>query len=137
LVEDLRRFEPPWIKVGRLCRHVCFLRSEGRLAEARRVEETDLADALAEVRQAHEPEPEVEARLALLRSEADRRVADAVAYAEVLVPMLAERLKALVPLAGSPTIAPPRKPRVEAPGDSRGIADFIDEMLVQDRAHSR
>jgi hypothetical protein len=68
----------------------------------------------------------------------EERVAEAVAYAEILVPMLAERLTGFSP--ASPPLAgnrPQRTPRMIAPSESLGIADFIDEMLAQDRAGIR
>ncbi len=107
------------------------------MGDARRVEETELAAALAEAHQGPEPESEIQARFASLRDEAERRVAEAIAYAEVLVPMLADRLRGLpAPNAASP-LSPPARSRVDAPGEARGIADFIDELPAQDTVRSR
>jgi len=53
-------------------------------------------------------------------------VAEAIVFAEVLVPMLARRL-AVQPPAPHLRAAPPA-PRT-GPAEARGIADFIDEML--------
>ena len=60
-------------------------------------------------------------------------VADAVAFAEIIVPMLAERLGALAPLAAARERPVPRPARPAAPVEPRGIADFIDDMLTQER----
>ncbi len=117
---------------------MCFLRSEGREAEAREIEETELAAAVVDARRVSESDAEADALLRALRAEEERRVADAVAFAEVLMPMLAERLRPH-PQAGAraPEIARQRKLNAEKSGESRGIADFIDDMLAQDRAGFR
>jgi hypothetical protein len=63
------------------------------------------------------------------------RVADAVAFAEILVPRLAERLSgAHAPRPHAPSI-PPAQRGIHSANDAgaRGIADFIDEMLAQDQ----
>jgi hypothetical protein len=136
LVDSSRTLEPPWNEVGALYRRVWVLRSRGRAAEARRIEETELAAALARVREAAEAGTDAEARIAAIRSEEGERVAAAVAFAEILAPMLAERLGALTPAL---RLAPPTASQTRAPkptDEDRGIADFIEEMLVQDRAGS-
>lgn len=103
--------------------------------EAQRLEDTEFAAAAAQAREAFGHGPEADARLdALLVAERDR-VAAAVAFAEVLAPMLSERLCALAPvrrLAGNVPV--PDAPETRRLGEARGIADFIEEMLAQDRA---
>jgi hypothetical protein len=137
LAESLRRFEPSWIKVGQVHRRVCFLRLEGREAEAREIEGRELEPAVVEARKTSESESEADAVLRALTSEDENRVAEAIAFAEVLVPMLSERLS----LQSHPSGVPTRSPRQNRPaagglGESRGIADFIDEMLAQQRTGS-
>jgi hypothetical protein len=138
LAESLRRFEPSWIKVGRVHRRLCFLRSEGRADEARDLESGELAAAVADARRASESDAEADGLLRALFAEGEERVADAVAFAEVLVPMLAHEMR---PPAASMALATDhprqRKPGAEKPGGPREIADFIDEMLAQEHAGSR
>jgi hypothetical protein len=118
--------------MGRIYRRVCFLRAEGRAAEALNLEQTELAAAEAEAFGADGPDSRLEAFLAT----EEERVADAVAFAEVLVPALAERLEVLRAASPRPGAPAPRAPRPAAPGAEHGIADFIDEMLEQERARS-
>jgi hypothetical protein len=136
LVDSPHTLEPPWTEVGGIYRRVCILKSTGRPAEARRIEETELDAALAGVRQAAEGRAETEARIAAVMAAESERVAAAVTLAEILAPMLAERLGAAAP-AAKRAAEPPEKTRARRAADEdRGIADFIEEMLVQDRAAS-
>jgi len=121
--------------VRRICRRVWLLRSEGRGGEAQRVEETELAAAAAQVREISESGPEADARLKALWAEEGERVAAAMALAEILAPMLSDRLGAMAPVRVPAPV--PERPEAATPGEARGIADFIDEMLAQDRAGSR
>jgi hypothetical protein len=135
LSEALHRFEPPWIEVGRVYRRICFLRSEGLAVDAQHVEETEFAQATARARESSVSEFEADSILKSLLAEEEERVAEAVAFAEVLVPMLSKRLSGLAPL---PPAAPAlRRPRVPAHDETRGIADFIDDMLAQERSGPR
>jgi hypothetical protein len=135
LAEALHRFEPPWIEVGRVYRRICFLRLEGRGTEAQVIEETEFAEAAAKARGASGDEFEADSILRGIRAEEEERVAGAIAFAEVLVPMLERRVPALAP---APPAAPaPRRAPPPATGESRGIADFIDDMLAQERAGPR
>lgn len=133
LTEVLHRFDPPWIEVGRIYRRICFLRSEGMAGEAQAVQETEFAEASARARKLFSSESEAESLLREMMAEEEGRVAEAIAFAEVLVPMLARRL-GVHPPAPHPRAAPPA-PRT-GPAQARGIADFIDEMLAQDRLGS-
>jgi len=134
LAEALYRFDPPWIKMGRIYRRVCFLRSEGRAVDARQLAETELAQAKEEILASGDPQ--ARSRLDAFFSEEEERVAGAIACVELLMPELSDRIAALKP---DPAAAPPaRRPAPPAnPGAERGIADFIDEMLAQDRARPR
>jgi hypothetical protein len=137
LVDTLRTLEPPWTEVRAICRRICLLRSQGRQTEAQRVEEAELAAAAAQAEDS-DAGPLAEARVKALMAEEAERVAAAIAFADLLAPMLAERLGALAPLRERAAANPrPDVPRPGPAGESRGIADFIDEMLAQDRAGSR
>lgn len=61
----------------------------------------------------------------------------AIAFAEVLAPMLSERLGAAAPARAASGSRAGFSPVPKLPGGERGIADYIDEMLAQDRAASR
>ncbi len=120
--------------MGQVHRRVCFLRLEGRETEAREIEGRELGPAVIEARKTSESESEADAVLRALTSEDEERVADAIAFAEVLVPMLSERLSLQSPPSGPPTKGPRQnRPIAGDLGGSRGIADFIDEMLAQQR----
>jgi hypothetical protein len=99
------------------------------------IEETEFAEAAAKARGASGDELEADSILRGIRAEEEERVAGAIAFAEVLVPMLERRVPALAP-APAPAPAPRRAP-LPATGEPRGIADFIDDMLAQERAGPR
>jgi hypothetical protein len=115
---------------------MCFLRSEGLAVEAQVLEETEFAAAEARAREVSGNEFEADSILKTLLAEEQERVSEAVAFAEVLVPMLVKRLSGLValPSAASPA---PRAAKMPAHDESRGIADFIEDMLAQERTASR
>jgi len=136
LSEALLRFEPPWIEVGRVYRRICFLRFEGMASEAQAIEDTEFAEAAAKARRASGSEFEADSVLNALLADERERVAEAVAFAEVLVPMRSRSLPGLAPSAAAPPAAP-RRARMPAHDASRGIADFIDDMLAQERAGPR
>lgn len=133
----LHRFDPPWIEVGRVYRRICFLRSEGLTGEARIIEETEFAEATARARGQFDSESAADSLLRQLMAEEEERVAEAVAFAEVLVPILARRIS-IHPPEQQRAAAPEVRARARAaPGEARGVADFIDDMLAQDRLASR
>jgi hypothetical protein len=91
------------------------LRAEGLPGEAERLEETEFAEATAKAREGTQSEFEAES------------------FAEILVPMLAERLAANAgPIRAAAHVV--KRERVGAPAAARDIADFIDDMLSQDRS---
>jgi hypothetical protein len=133
LAESLHRFDPPWIEVGRVYRRICFLRSEGLAREARLAEESEFAQAAAKARDLAASESEADSLLRALMSEEEERVAEAVAFAEVLVPVLARRLSENPPAARQPAIVrTPRRPAAEAPDAVRGIDTVIQKRLADD-----
>jgi hypothetical protein len=115
---------------------MCFLRFEGMESEAQVVEETEFAEAAARARRSAASDFEADSLLSALLADERERVAGAVAFAEVLVPLLSRGLPGLSPPAAA---APPatRRARMPARDESRGIADFIDDMLAQERAGPR
>jgi hypothetical protein len=133
LAEALHRFDPPWIEVGRIYRRICFLRCEGLTTEAQVVEQTEFAEAARRARQASESEDEADSLLKTLLAEEGARVAEAIAFAEVLVPVLAKRLAALIPSPRALLAAPAPRERKPGRDENRSVADFIDDMLAQER----
>jgi hypothetical protein len=136
--------------VRRIYRRVCILRVKGQPEEAAALEASELEPALSTAR-AVGPEECDEA--AVFAAE-DERMSTAVALAELLTPLLAERLRAELgaptgpamdsdsaparaltnPVApepdrmpGSPSAAPVVTPSARP----ASIADFIDGMLIQ------
>jgi hypothetical protein len=101
------------------------------------MEGTELAAAAAEARVACEADADGDTRLRALYAEEGERVAEAIALAEVLIPALSERLTSLGAVQAPAAVAPRRTDIRGTAADEPGIADFIDEMLAQDRAHSR
>jgi hypothetical protein len=110
------------------------LRCEGLTAEAQVIEQTEFAEASARARAASESKEEADSLLSTLLREEGARVAEAIAFAEVLVPVLAKRLAALIPSPRAP-LAAAAAPRGRKPGrdENRSVADFIDDMLAQER----
>ena len=89
--------------------------------------------ALAAMRERSGAEPENEERLQTMRAVEEDRVVNATALAELLVPLLAERfgLRPVAPEAPRPA---PRPAKGMAPAAVPSVADFIDDMLAQERA---
>lgn len=141
----------------RLYRRICVLRATGETTAADHLESGDFARAVAAVSAAttsstlsavpsdHVPENESwQARLAAERS----RIEDAQLLAELLVPLLTERLAdslsanlALAGEIGANGAAAARKARASrarpTPSAPLEIADFIEGMLAQERAEVR
>jgi hypothetical protein len=112
---------------------MCFLRFEGMAREAQAIEDTEFAEASAKARSSSASEFEAESVMKTLLADERERVAEAVAFAEVLVPLLSRSLPGLATSAAAAP-AVPRRARLPADDESRGIADFIDDMLAQERA---
>ncbi len=101
------------------------------------MEDNELAAAAAQARGASGSGPEADVRLKALMAWESERVAAAIAFAEVLAPMLSDRLRELAPARAPAGDSHPGRREARASGEARGIADYIDEMLAQDRAASR
>jgi hypothetical protein len=135
LAYTLLPLEAPWTEARRICRRVWLLRSKGLIAEAQRIEDTELA--AVQVRAVPGGGLEADARFKALMTEERERMDAAVAFAEVLAPMLSERLRVFAPERGRTGMSPAPERKEPGPGgEARGIADYIDEMLAQDRAGS-
>lgn len=129
-----------WSAVTRVCRRICLLRSTGEDAAAR-VQSAELARLLSSV----PPAADVASRVDAIFATEEKRLADAQVLAEVLAPLIAEQLRARPPALSAPSRrASPapvdlaektaaRPPRSAAPN----IADFIDDMLAQERPARR
>lgn len=124
-----------------------MLRASGRPAEALDLEIDELRKAMAEARLASGGDEETEA--AVLAQEHER-VANATVIAELMAPMLAERLRAQMPSAAVSTSAavsrnpPPTSSPAAAPVQNKmppanapSIADLLDGMLAQSPSLAR
>ena len=132
MAEALHRFDPPWLLVGRIYRRICFLRFEGLSAEASKMEFTELKEAVDAAKASGPTVDEADTILKTLLEEEGERVSEAIAFAEVLIPMLGDRIPASRSREPFPPVARPVRFAGPDPA-SRGIADFIDDMLAQDR----
>lgn len=135
--EALPWHDAPWTEVARLVRQLCVLRLEARPSAALELERGELARAISSARESTASSVEAEQRLAGVWQREAARVADAVVLAELLAPRLAGLLPVVAPGEGS-RLAP--QPKAAPPRPKRGgetIADFIDEMLVQERTGRR
>ncbi|MBX3738674.1 MAG: hypothetical protein KF715_18410 [Candidatus Didemnitutus sp.] len=110
------------------------------MAEADRLERTDLAAAIAAMRAAHGDTAVSQAEIDRIFAAESARAAEAVIIADLLIQQLAGRWP-------TPAHATPRaaavpggsRPAAETapPGGSLEIADFLDAMLAGDRAVRR
>jgi hypothetical protein len=120
-------------------RRICVLRATGEALAASCLETGELSRALAEATVAGVPEDSWPARFAA----EEKRVADAGLLAELLVPLLAERLHwpASPATAGLSAVlnAFPAKSAVRPdPGaPPPNVADLIEGMLAQERGEHR
>jgi hypothetical protein len=113
------------------------LRANGHNVEAARLQSAELTRTLDAARGATGTHAEVESRLHALFAVEEERVLNATVIAELLVPMLAARLCLAAPVpaplvaAAAPAAAKPVR------AGTPTIADFIDDMLDQERAPPR
>lgn len=122
----------------RLCRRIAVLSESGEHEEAEQVRAGELATALLALRTtAGVTAAEIDRELASIFAAEQERVAHAAVLAEMLAPLLRDRLAAsaatIVPHPALPSETSPAL--TAAPRASSGdITDFIDEMLAQERA---
>lgn len=137
----------PWDEVAQIYRQVCLLRLQGRGAEAAQLYAGKFSEALDVIEQFAGPGPVTEARVQSLLAAEDERVAQASVLAELLTPLLVERLREIFlpdraqplseksPAVDSPAGAPANFPGVKpAHSSAPTIADFIEGMLAQERS---
>lgn len=139
-------FPPPpatWNDVARLVRRVCVLRERGEMDAAENLRTGALASLITSLKHAADVPASVDHRIEAIYVTEQERVANASALAELLLPLLTDSAPLFGTLAeakpqaaamhspppGIPT-PPPAKP-VRRPGD---IADFLDDMIAQERA---
>lgn len=141
LPEPLHLFSEtsPWNDVRRIYRRMCVLRATGKNDEAARLENQDLARALAEARIATNNSEEE----AVVFAQEVERVANAAVLAELIAPMVAEQVRAASPRIPAPSNNPAAPPAEQIPKAARPhqdavptIADMLDGMLAQEPARS-
>jgi hypothetical protein len=136
--ENLPDQNAAWREATRICRRICVLREQGKQAEA----EAMMAHELAGVRMillGVGDVSAVETRMAAIFAREEERVADATVLAELLAPTLCAALAASTRSGGAVKTSTlsshlPAPKQIVARGGTGDIADFIDEMLAQDRA---
>ena len=121
-----------------LYRRICLLRGTGQVAEAVRLEESELPAAVAATQAAGADEAAISSLCQAERA----RVADLQDLAEILAPMLAKTLGAAIGLATKPAAAVVSSITARAAASKAvtkatvvpSVADLIDSMLAQERA---
>lgn len=121
-----------------------MLRERGQTVEAGRLETQELPGLLEALHSDTETAESVAARVADIFARESERVADAAVLAELLAPLLRQTAFVDTPLARAVEAATPSVPdatveTVAAPARPRpgNIADFIDEMIAQERPPDR
>lgn len=122
----------PWRELGEIYRRICSLRTQGRETDALALEQGGFVAALKAVRVHSTPGPETEERLQTVLAAEESRVADADALADLLMPLLVKHLRN-APLAAAP-VPQSRPAKTSAAAEAPSVADFIDDMLAQERA---
>jgi len=126
----------PWSEAGILCRRICLLRLRGQREEAASLEATELARTVEAIRRSPGIATDCDQKLEALFAREEERVATASVVAEILLPLLDDSRPA------AKDVRPVRSSRAErtlprvASATPLGIADFIDEMIQQERAAS-
>jgi hypothetical protein len=125
-----------------MCRRVCVLRERGHPDDAERLRAGELMAMVAAIRTPAESDAAVSERLNAIFAQEAERVANAAVLAELLAPSLLEKLQ---PQPGaepnttraSPSIAPPLPVEKTVAPRAGSIADFIDEMIAQEKPPAR
>jgi hypothetical protein len=128
-----------WNEVRVLYRRICLLRVCGHGADAAPIE-SEVSKTVAAIRELPEGKGNYDEKLRALFAVEEDRVASASVLAEILLPMLRELADAETRRFAHASLAHParasdtrqQRGSVVAPG----IADFIDEMLQQERVSS-
>ena len=121
-----------------------MLRERGQTDEAEQLHRGSLQEMLAAVRGPEDTDATLHEKLNAIFAVETERVANAAVLAELLAPLLTDRVAAAssahaaVVSAAAPSMAappPPSPPKPERRAAS--IADFIDEMIAQDKPPER
>lgn len=135
----------PVAGIVRCIRRICLLREQGSFAEAKHLEQSELADAIRDVRLVQGVDALPESELHSLFVQEEKRVADAVVLSALLIPELVKSFPSSSsnpPLAQAGSASPfaqnsaipfPRPPSAAASGVTPGIADMLDSMLSSER----
>jgi len=126
--------------LSRLVRQICLLREQGDPAGAARLQEKDLATAVADMRQAHGAAALPDDALAALFAREAQRVSEALLTAELMVARLAELwspLPAVVRTASGPAGSASARSLPAAPAGPPAITDLLDAMLAAERTSTR
>ena len=129
---------PAATTLRQLYRRICLLRGTGQIAEAARLEETELPAVVAASQAAGADEAAIRSLYQAERT----RVADLQDLAEILAPMLAKTLAGAIGLATKPAAAVVSSITARAAANKAvtkttvvpSVADLIDSMLAQERA---
>ena len=147
LNESVSNFPAPaiaWSDIARVCRRVCMLRERGQSVDAEQLRAGELMAMVSAVRTPTDTDATVTERLNAIFAVESERVANAAVLAELLVPTLLDKLPvqsrhaSAIDAAPSPTTAPlPTTPEKTAAPRAGSIADFIDEMIAQEKPPAR
>lgn len=130
--------------MARLCRRICLLREREQPAAAEELRSGALEAMLAVLRTQGESEADIAQRIATIFATETERVANAAVLAELLAPLLGANAPSAATAAAtsrgdgaaaSPTPLGPTLASAPLRADPANIADFIDEMIAQERAH--
>lgn len=130
----------PWTEVATIYRRICILRLRGQTVDSAHLESIALTAALAAAEVAHASPAEFEQRMRALFQAEEERVHSAAVLAELLVPLIAERLgPAVAPARRAPVPAarPPAMSPAPTASEPAAIADLIEGMLDQQRTAPR
>lgn len=120
-----------------MCRRVCLLRERGETKAAGDLHDGPLHALATALRAPEESDAALAQRVAATLAVEAERVANAAVLAELLAPLLGEMR---TPLAAAPRM-PSSPPSVANSSPARvppaDIADFIDEMIAQERSPRR
>lgn len=114
---------------------MCLLRQRGQTQEATQLETEQLKPALEAARRHCATPDDFETHWHHLRQTEEERVNSAAVLADLLAPLLADRLAVQVPAGGAATPARTASPKPSRPTSAPAeIADLIDSMLDQQRS---
>lgn len=129
--------------MARLVRRICLLREQGEAATAAQLEQNEFANLVRDFRLAEGPEALPESELRTMFANEERRVADAMVLAELLIPHLAGSITKVNRTTVQPSaVSTPEFPisfsrAAESPVGSTAIPDLLDAMLAADSAARR